>query len=193
MSFYKSTTELMIKNLRETRNLNVVCDFYAQLSNIRPISSISIINALHAGEMDSSKLISNSVTYREWMSHIKLKDIRNHIVFSIWKEHQTIVEENPYYDNTINNNNYHTCYDTVTAPSMHAEEIGKLLETAFYIGQVCIIKELLEDDFDDLSIIRESDWEMYHVWLLNCVNNKGLVYTVYENFKLIESLITHRR
>ena len=193
MSFYKAKTEIMVNSLKDSGNLNVVCDFYAQLSNVRPISGLSIINALHAGEMDSSKLIANSVTHRDWMRHIKLKDVRNHIVFTIWKEHRTVVQETPYYSTSVNNEKYHQCYVPATAPSMFVEDIGKLLETSFYICQVCAIKELLEDDFDDLSIIRDSDWDLYHVWLLNSVNEKGLVYTVYENFKLIEPLITYHR
>ena len=90
-SFYKTQTKVMVTILQETGTLNVVRDFYAQLSNIRPIHSLSIINALNAGEMDSSKLIQSSVMQREWMSHISLEDIRNHVIFTIWKEHQTVV------------------------------------------------------------------------------------------------------
>ena len=190
MSFYKAKTEIMINNLKDSGNLNVVCDFYAQLSNVRPISSLSIINALHAGEMDSSRLIVNSVTIREWMRNITLKDIRNHVVFTVWKEHRTVIEENPYYSSTVASDNYHRCHDPSKPPCLFAEEIGKLLETSFYICQVCAIKEIVEDDFDDLSIIRDPEWDLYHIWLLSSVEKKGLVYTVYENFKLIEPLIT---
>ena len=144
-SFYKSKSKIMISVLRQTKTLNVVRDFYAQLSNVRPINSLSIINALNAGEMDSSKLISTSVTYREWMKHISLEDIRNHIIFSIWKEYQSVVDHNNYYDTSIPNKTYHGCYKPNGVPSMHIEEIGKLLETSFYIRQICVLKELLED------------------------------------------------
>lgn len=192
-SFYKSQTKIMISNLKTTGTLNVVRDFYAQLSNIRPINSLSIINALNAGDMDSSKLIHSSITYREWMSHISLEDIRNHIVFTIWKENRTVVSEYPYYDTSINNELYHQCHRPSDAASMHAEDIGNLLETCFYIRQVCAIKELIEDNFDDLSILDDPDWEMYHVWVLNSVNTNGLVKTVFENFKLLDSIIKLRR
>lgn len=191
MNIFKEQTKRMMEILQETKSINAVCDFYAQLSNIRPINSLSVINALHAGEMDSSKLISESVTYREWMRHIKLKDIRNHTLFTIWKENQTIVSEHPYYGLSINDENYHKCYDPKADISMG--EVGNLLETCFYIRQVCAIKEMMEDEFDDLSIINDPEWDMYPNWLSNLVNEKGLTVCVYENFKLIEPLImTHQ-
>lgn len=184
----------MISNLQETGSLNVVKDFYAQLSIVRPIDHISIINALNCHEnMDSSKLISSSVTYRTWMSQISLEDIRNHIIFTIWKEHQTIISDSPYYDKTINNESYHNSSKPHGQLSIHTEEIGKLLETSFYIHQICAIKEMIDDEFDDLSIVDEAEWDMYHDWLLASVTKKGLVYVVYENFKLIEGLINHHQ
>lgn len=192
-SFYKTQTKVMVTILQETGTLNVVRDFYAQLSNIRPIHSLSIINALNAGEMDSSKLIQSSVMQREWMSHISLEDIRNHVIFTIWKEHQTVVSDKPYYDNTCSNNNYHECYKPSHDVSIHTEKIGNLLETCFYIKQVCAIKEMIEDEFDDLSILDDPDWDMYHIWLLNSVNTMGLTYTVFENFKLLEPVIKPHR
>ena len=192
-SFYKTQSKLMVAALHQTGTLNVVRDFYAQLSNVRPIHSISIINALNAGDMDSSKLISSSITYRNWMSDISLEDIRNHIIFTIWKEHQTIVTDSPYYNTSVNNEAYHVCHRPDKAVSIHAEDIGNLLETSFYIQQVCAIKEMIDDEFDDLSILDEPEWEMYHIWLLNAINVHGLPYVVLENFKLLESVIkTHR-
>ena len=188
MSFFTEQTKRMISLLKEGQSLNVVRDFYAQLSRIRPIHSVALINSLEASDMDSSKLISTSITYRDWMKDISLEDIRNHIVFTIWKEHQMVVDINPYYDSSIDNTLYHKQYN-ISDVSLHAEEIGNLLETSFYIRQVCVLKELIEDNFDDLSIIEDPEWDMYHFWLLHCINTKGLVYTVYENFKLLESLI----
>lgn len=88
MSFFTEQTKRMISLLKEGQSLNVVRDFYAQLSRIRPIHSVALINSLEASDMDSSKLISTSITYRDWMKDISLEDIRNHIVFTIWKEHQ---------------------------------------------------------------------------------------------------------
>ena len=52
---------------------------------------------------------------------------------------------------------------------------------------------MIEDEFDDLSILDDPDWDMYHIWLLNSVNTMGLTYTVFENFKLLEPVIKPHR
>jgi hypothetical protein len=190
MSFYKEQTRRMISLLQEGRSLNVLRDFFSQLSRVRPIDPIAIINSLEPSDIDSSKLIYNSVTYRDWMKTISLEDIRNHIVFTIWKEHQIIIDSENYYDGSIKNMLYQRIYQPSNhIPSLHAENIGILLETCFYIRQICVLKELIEDNYDDLSIIDEPDWDMYHFWLLHGVNEKGLKYIVYENVKLLEPLI----
>ena len=190
MSFYKEQTKKMISLLQGGQSLNVMRDFFAQLSRIRPIDTIAIINSLEPSDVDSSKLITKSITYRDWMKTITLEDIRNHVVFSVWQEHQIIIDSENYYDEKIKNEKYSRLYHpSKSVPSLYSEDIGKLMETCFYIRQICILKEIIEDKFDDLSIIDDPDWDMYHFWLLNNINNNGLQFTVYENFKLIESLL----
>lgn len=190
MSFYKEQTKRMLSLLQEGRSLNVLRDFFSQLCRVRPIDTIAIINSLEPSDIDSSKLIYNSITYRDWMKTISLEDIRNHIVFSIWKEHQVIIDSEKYYDANIKDALYQRIYQPSNhIPSLYAENIGILMETCFYIRQICVLKELIEDNYDDLSIIDDPDWDMYHFWLLNGVNEKGLKYIVYENVKLLEPLI----
>ena len=190
MSFYKEQTKRMIALLKEDQSLNVMRDFFTQLSRIRPLDAIALINSFEPSDVDSSKLICESVTQRDWMKTISLEDIRNHIVFTVWKEHQIIIESENYYDSSLKDEFYHSCHRQ-SKPSLHSEEIGVLLETCFYIRQVCILKEIVEDGFDDLSIIEEPDWDMYHFWLLHHVNTNGLKHIVYENFKLLEPLIRY--
>ena len=194
MSIYRQETKKMIRLLQGSgRSTNVLRDFFAQLSRIRPIDSIAVINALQPSNVDSGKLIVQSVTKRDWMQHISLGDIRTHVVFTIWKEHKLIISSKNYYDTAIDNELYKKCYkNTTDIPSLHVDEIGKLLETCFYISHICAIKELIEDDFDDLSIIETSEWDMYHIWLLTCIKDSNLKNTVYENFKLIEPLLQYQ-
>ena len=92
MSFYKEQTKRMIALLKEDQSLNVMRDFFTQLSRIRPLDAIALINSFEPSDVDSSKLICESVTQRDWMKTISLQDIRNHIVFTVWKEHQIIIE-----------------------------------------------------------------------------------------------------
>tara|TARA_B100000674_G_scaffold312073_1_gene259414 strand:+ start:304 stop:885 length:582 start_codon:yes stop_codon:yes gene_type:complete len=191
MQFYKEQTKRMISLLREGKSLNVLRDFFAQLSRIRPLITIAVINALEPSDVDSSKLISECVTHRDWMKKITIEDIRNHIVFLIWKEHKFIVNSNDYYDKTIDDDEYHRCISPSSTTSLLTEDIGILIETCFYIRQICVLKELIEDDFDDLSILDEPEWDMYHLWLHHSVNTHGLKQTIYENFKMIEPLIRY--
>jgi len=185
MSFYREQTIRMIDILKESGSINVVHDFYAQLSRFRPIDSVGVINALDAPVVDSSTLVRDSVTARAWMNGISLQDIRNHVVFTIYREFATIIDSKDFFDDTIQEEMYKNI-NREGAPSTYTEELGALLETCFYIHQICALKEIIEDKFDDLSIVKSQEWDMYHHWLIYNVNNNGLRATVYENFKLIE-------
>ena len=189
MSFYREQTVRMIEILKESGSINVVHDFYAQLSRFRPIDSVGIINALDAPVADSSTLVRDSITARAWMSEISLQDIRNHVVFSIYREFATIVDSKGFFDDTIQEEMYKNI-NRDGPPSTYTEELGTLLETCFYIHQICALKEIIEDKFDDLSIVKSEEWDMYHYWLLYNVNTNGLKATVYENFKLIEPTLS---
>ncbi len=52
MSFYKEQTKRMLSLLQEGKSLNVIRDFFSQLSRIRPIDSIAIINSLEPSDID---------------------------------------------------------------------------------------------------------------------------------------------
>lgn len=186
MSFYREQTERMVKILREENANNTLLDFFTQLSRIRPINSIALVNALNAKLVDSSSMIFECTTEREWMKRISLEDLRNHVVFVMWKEFQTIVESSVFYDDTIDDEQYHV---VSKRSGLLAEELHIFLETSYYIRQICILKELIEDNFDDLSIIREPEWDIYPRWVEYHVRTTGLAKTIYEHFKLIDKLI----
>lgn len=186
MSFYREQTERMVKILREENATNTLLDFFTQLSRIRPLNSIALVNALNAKLVDSSSMIFECTTEREWMKRISLEDLRNHVVFVMWKEFQTIVESGDFYDDTINDDKYHA---VSKRKGLLAEDLYVFLETSYYIRQICILKELIEDNFDDLSIIREPDWDIYPQWVSYHMRTSGLAKTIYEHFKLIDKLI----
>ena len=184
MNIYRQQTRRLIKKLKETKgNLNAVMDFFVQLSRIRPIMSIGIINAIQSEMTDSSKLMWNSITSREWMARISLDDIRNHVVFIMYKNFQTVLDSQDYYDTSIENVKYHVAAQRKT---LLLEDLAPLLETCYYIRHICIIKEWIEDDFDDLSMLEADDWDMYPNWISMCVQQGGLKHAVHEAYKLIE-------
>lgn len=118
------------------------------------------------------------------MKLISLDDLRNHVVFVLWDNFQTVVDSTVYYDKTIVNDKYHSAMkDTLLV-----QDLAPLLETCFYIRHVCVIKEWIDDEFDDMSLLEEQDeWDIYPNWLLYCTNKGGLTNAVYEVFKLVET------
>lgn len=118
------------------------------------------------------------------MKLISLDDLRNHVVFVLWDNFQTVVDSTVYYDKTIVNDKYHSAMkDTLLV-----QDLAPLLETCFYIRHVCVIKEWIDDEFDDMSLLEEQDeWDIYPNWLLYCTNKCGLTNAVYEVFKLVEA------
>ena len=190
-SYYKLQTYRMIDIYRETRAANVLTDFFSQLARVRGLDTVAFVNAIADKDVDadSSKIIQTCMTQKAWMTTISIEDIRNHVVFTIWKEHETIVDESNYYDKNVQNSLYHGCYYPNSSVNIYTEQLGTVLETAFYVQQISILNELVEDDFDNFSVIEEPFWEMYHLWLFNALTTNDLKYVVYENFKLIQPLI----
>lgn len=186
MNYYRAQTERLIELLKTEDEKNAMLDFFTQLSRIRSINSIPIVNALNFQLVDSSTMISECTTERPWMKRISLEDLRNHVVFVMWKEFHTVVNSEDYVDKTITDERY------VTVAQRHGlltEDLYTFLETSFYISQICILRELIEDNFDDMSIIQEPEWLMYHDWIAYHIHTHGLSKTIYENFKLIDKLI----
>ena len=62
MSFYKEQTKKMISLIQDGQTLNVVRDFFAQLSRIRPIDTIAIINSLEPSDVVSIHVIKTKET-----------------------------------------------------------------------------------------------------------------------------------
>lgn len=184
MNIYRQQTRRLINKLQETRcNLNAILDFFIQLSRIRPMFSIAIINAVQSEMTDSSKLSWNSVTEREWMRRISLEDLRNHVVFIVFKDFKTVLDSEDYYDDSICDPTYHALAKRKT---LLAEDIAPWLETCFYIRHVCILREWIEDGFDDLSILEDDEWDIYPNWIMLQVNLGGLKNAVHKVYELIQ-------
>lgn len=137
---------------------------------------------------DSSNLSWNSVTEREWMRQISLDDIRNHVIYIIYKNFQTVLDSQDYHDRTICDATYHLLASRKT---LVVEDITPLLETCFYIRHVCVLREWIEDGFDDLTMLEDDEWDIYPNWVLLQVNLGGLKNAVYKVYELIQPWQKH--
>ena len=184
---YREQSKKMLSMVRKSKSINVMRDFFAQLSTIRPLYHVAIINALNSDDAGLSMLISNSITRPTWINDVSMKEIRNHILFLMWEQFKTIVASDPYYSEDYENDLYHKYYVPDKDPGTYVQELGLILETAYYIYHIFVLKTLIDEEHMDP--LEEDHWDMYPKWLEWNIHNNGLVHTVYENFKLLEPLL----
>ena len=125
----------MVDIYDESCNNNIIRHFFAQLSNLRTLYMYALSNAIDCGEELVKDVILHSVTYETWMKDITLKDVRNHIVFLIWKEFKTVIATEPYHRGRF------VEFDRVsTLTPTQTKELGILIETIYYIHHVHAIR-----------------------------------------------------
>lgn len=125
----------MVQMYEESCNNNIIRHFFAQLSNLRPLYMYALSNAIDSDEQLVKDVILHSVTYETWMQDITLIDIRNHIVFLIWKEFKTVIATEPYHLGRF------VEFDRVsTITPTQTKELGILIETIYYIHHVHAVR-----------------------------------------------------
>ena len=137
--------------LNDTGNNNLIRDFYVQLLSIRNLNKDMILRTLDEIPLDIP----------QWLTMVNKSDIRNIVVFIMWKEFQTVIDtkESVYHEES-------TLGTTI-------EELFVYLETKYYTDQIVNIMNA-----DPLSYI---DWVKQHV------ENQGLVFTVDRLFMLLQA------
>ena len=185
-SFYYDVTHKML-DMAKKGGMNVVSDFFAQLSTIRSIDGSYISSAIRDEEVEFNKLIKNNVQRPEWLKSVSLADIRNYIVFVVYKDHATMIDEANYYDESYGNSLYHDYYKPNQPLNTNVEKLGVILETSYYIWQLSIIKKFLNGF--EVNELKPEKWKMYHDWILSVFNEEGLAETVYQNFELMETIL----
>jgi hypothetical protein len=137
--------------LMDTGNSNLVRDFYVQLLSIRNLNSGLILKTLDNLPADVPV----------WLSMVCKSDIRNIVVFIMWKEFQTVIDtkESVYYEEST--------------LGTKIEELFIYLETVYYVRQ---IKDVMGSE--PLSYID---------WVKQRVEKKGLVFTVDQLSTLLQS------
>ena len=132
--------------LQETRNTNLIRDFFVQLQGLRKLDRQMISNQL------------DNIPYEEpkWLCLVTKTDVRNIIVFLMWKEWTTVIHAKESH------------YTEESRLGIHIEDLGVYLETKFYVNQ---IKNLQNNKVEDYP-------KSYTEWVRDSVDSVGLVATI---------------
>lgn len=137
---YTSQFNKMLTLLNQTNNRNVIRDFFIQFQEVRALDRDIIINALDG--MPSPK--------PPWLAMVNKTDIRNIVVFLMWKEFQTVIDAKE------------KVYSQESSLDTDIEYLSVYIETMYYSYQ-----------------IQNMDSDMSYVdWVKHQVDTKGLVHTI---------------
>lgn len=169
---YHRTTLYMLSIYKDKLNINILKDFFAQLAQMDKLDIYPIINAISAPKKELGRLIKESIHVKAWMHKISLEDIRNVIVFILWKDYKVMCTVEDYIPD---NKELHY----LKKPSNgFTDNLIDLLQSCFYVRQIYHVK--------NLNIT--EDWDRFAPWMYNHYNKYGLKKTVYELCLLITPL-----
>lgn len=137
--------------LKKTNNTNIVRDFFIQLQIVRSLNKSMILCAL-----DNTEVIMPL-----WVNDITTTDLRNIVVFLMWKEFQTVIDTKQ------------SIYTEKSKLGTKIEDLTNVLETKYYVKQILDI-----DNAQPISYVN---------WIKLSIENNGLVHTIQELIKMIES------
>ena len=138
---YTSQFNKMRTLLNQTNNRNVIRDFFIQFQEVRALDRGIIINALDG--MPSPK--------PPWLAMVNKTDIRNIVVFLIWKEFQTVIDAKE------------KVYSQESSLGTDIEYLSVYIETMYYSYQIQHL---------DIAPISYVQWVKEHV------DSNGLVHTI---------------
>ena len=164
----------MISLMEKSSSTNAMKDFYAQLSNIRELDNYALISSICV----PLEQVKQCIMRQPWMFNIALKDIRNIVVFLLWKEYKIILHSNESYIEANDDTIYQRIRDKQSCPH---EQLLVVLETAYYIEQISTIRHSMS--IPDL-------WDMFPNYVRSLYEQKGLAFTVSRIFKLFRPLIS---
>lgn len=166
---YCEATLYMLSIYKETKNTNVLKDFFAQLAQIDRLDIFPIINAISSPEKELDQLIRDSIHLKPWMYKISVEDIRNVIVFILWKDYKIMCTVEDYIPDNLDIN-------YLKGPSNgFTDNLIDLLQSCFYVKQIYHMKKF--------TISKE--WDRFIPWIHAQYNRYGLKKSVYELCLLI--------
>lgn len=139
---YTSQFTRMRTLLKQTNNSNVMRDFFVQLQEHRSLDRQIILNTL-----DGLPTLKPP-----WISMVNKTDLRNIVVFLMWKEFQTVIDAKE------------KVYSEESSLGTNIEYLAVYLETVYYCHQI--------------QTIEESKPVSYIEWVKQQVDKHGLVHTI---------------
>ena len=137
---YTTQFNKMCELLHQTNNRNVMRDFFVQLQEHRSLDREIILNTLD--DLPSPKPL--------WLAMVNKTDIRNIVVFLMWKEFQTVIDAKE------------KLFNEESSLGTDIEYLAVYIETMYYSYQIQHIDS-------DIS---------YMEWVKEQVDAKGLVHTI---------------
>jgi hypothetical protein len=137
---YTSQFNKMLTLLNQTNNNNLIRDFFVQLQEHRSLDRDIIINALDGMPSPNPP----------WLAMVNKTDIRNIVVFLMWKEFQTVIDAKE------------KVYSEESSLGTDIEYLSVYIETMYYSYQI----QHLDSDIS------------YMEWVKKRVDTKGLVHTI---------------
>ena len=150
MDYNKQFTKLK-ELLKETDNTNIVRDFFIQLQLVRSLDKSMILQALDG----------TYINMPSWINDMTTTDLRNIVVFLMWKEFQTVIDTKE------------SIYNEESKLGTKIEDLTTILETKYYVEQIHRIEDARPISYVD--------------WIKLSIEEKGLVHTIEELVKMIRS------
>ena len=137
---YTTQFNKMRELLHQTNNRNVMRDFFVQLQEHRSLDREIILNTLEG--LPTPK--------PPWLAMVNKTDIRNIVVFLMWKEFQTVIDAKE------------KVYNEESSLGTDIEYLAVYIETMYYSYQI----QHLDNDIS------------YMEWVKEQVDTKGLVHAI---------------
>ena len=173
MSLYRQKVEACMQTYKKSKNINVINNFFTQLSMVAPIH----LNCILYGYKNIKEYLPKCIDI-SWVKNITLKEFRNIVIFILYKDYETVVDESIYYDPTKDNALYKACYRPSAPPTLKVQELQSVLQTIYYSNHM---KLMCSNTVPEILY-------MFNEWVYECVQSFGLPYAVYNLFTLFVEL-----
>ena len=132
--------------LRSTGNVNILRDFFTQLQIHRTLNETHIGNQLDGLPLEEPK----------WLPLVTKTDVRNIVVFLMWKEFSTVIDA------------HQSMFNEDSSLGIHVEDLAVHVETMYYVKQI----ENLQNGAYETKVLS------YTEWVRSMVDSIGLVKTI---------------